>query len=299
MTETSAARSSAPAPDGVESPFRFGFVPASEAERESEAFAQALAELEDEQFDEAVAQLVDEAAGYHLASGAAWSSSEAAPALATAELEAWVQPLQYQADRMLENMADRLDGEDLATLREPELEALFESLRPDPGFLPEAFENFLGGVFNAAKKMVKMAAKGVASVAKLASLPIRFLLEKLKALVRPLLQKVLQKAVGLLPPSVQPLARTLATRLVGQSEGEVSVGDHDLARQFQVQAAALLSTPTEAEADALVTEAEAEAAEPGIPAFEEVDNARAQLAEQLAALPLGKNPSPSSNSSSP
>lgn len=172
-----------------------------------------LAELEDEQFDEAIAQLVDEAAGQHLASGAAWSSSEAAPALATAELEAWIQPLQYEADRMMENMADRLASEDLDALREPELEALCESLRPDPGFLPEAFENFLGGVFNVAKKLVKGAVKGISAVSKVATLPVRFLLGKLQALVRPLLRKVLQKAIGLLPTSAQPIARTIAARL--------------------------------------------------------------------------------------
>jgi hypothetical protein len=277
-------------PGGAESPFRIGFTPASEADREAEAFSDLLAELEDEQFDEAIAQLVDEAAGQHLASGAAWSSSEAAPALATAELEAWVQPLRYEADRMLENMADRLDGEDLDALREPELEALFESLRPDPGFLPEAFENFLGGVFNMAKKIVKGAVKGVSAVGKIATLPIRFLLGKLKALVQPLLRKVLQKAVGLLPASVQPLARKLATRIAGESEAAAAVADHDLGREFQIQAAGLLLAPGEAEAEEIVAEAEAEAAVPGSAALLELDQGRALLAEQLASLSPGQEP---------
>ena len=290
LTQAIPAAPAAVPPGGVDSPFRLGFTPASEADRESEAFRDMLAELEDEQLDEAIAQLVDEAAGQHLASGAAWSSSEAAPALATAELEAWVQPLRYEADRMLENMADRLDGEDLDALREPELEALFESLRPDPGFLPEAFENFLGGVFNVAKKLVKGAVKGISAVGKIASLPIRFLLNKLKALVRPLLQKVLQKAVGLLPASVRPLAGKLAARLTGQSEAEDAAGEHDLGREFQVQAAGLLLAPGEAEAEDIVAEAEAEAAEPGSAALQELDQARALLAQQLTSLPPGQEP---------
>ena len=287
LTDRGPAPGPAVTSGSAESPFRGGFVPVGGAERESEAFHDVLAELEDEQFDEAVTRLVDEAAGQHLASGAAWSSSEAAPALATAELEAWIQPLQYEADRMLQNMADRLDGEDVSVLREPELEALFESLQPDPGFLPEAFENFLGGVFNVAKKLVKGAVSGIG---KLASLPLRFLLGKLQALVRPLLQKVLKKAIGLLPASAQPIARTIAARLGPASEAETLADGHDLSREFQVQAAGVLTSGGEAEAEAIVAEAEAEAAEPGSAALHELDQARAQLAQQLTALPPGAEP---------
>ena len=285
LTDRGPAPGPSATPGGVESPFRGGYVPVGEAERESEAFHDMLAELEDEQFDEAVTRLVDEAAGQHLASGAAWSSSEAAPALATAELEAWIQPLQYETDRMLQNMADRLDGEDLGALREPELEALFESLQPDPGFLPEAFENFLGGVFNVAKKLVKGAVSGIG---KLASLPLRFLLGKLQALVRPLLQKVLNKAIGLLPATVQPIARTIAARFGPAGEAETRADGHDLSREFQIQATGLLSSS--AEAEAIVSEAEAEAAEPGSTALHELDQARATLAQQLVGLPPGQEP---------
>ena len=58
-----------------------------------------------------MAQLVDEAAGLHLASGASWSSAEAAPGLALAELEAWIEPLRQESHRMLDNMAERLGNE--------------------------------------------------------------------------------------------------------------------------------------------------------------------------------------------
>lgn len=287
-----------PSPVGLESPFRYGFTAASETDRESQAFSDLLAEFHDEQFDEAVAQLVDEAAGQHLRSGASWSASEAAPAMATAELETWIQPLQYEADRMFENMAERLSGEDLDAMREPELEALLESLRPDHGVLPEAFDNFLGGAFNFAKKLVKGAVKGISAVGsavgKLASLPVRVLLSKLGALVRPLLRKVLQSAIGLLPAPVQPLARTLASRFAGETEAEAAVSEHELgqelAQEFQAQAAALLLAPDEAEAEAIVTEAEAQATQPGSAAVLDLDEARAQLAQQLTSLPPGQEP---------
>ena len=120
----------------LESPFQSSFAEVSESETSAEAFRELLAELESEQFDEAIAQLVDEAAGLHLASGTSWSSAEAAPSLAMSELEAWIEPLRQEADRMLDNMAERLGNEELETLRESELETLFESLRPDTGFLP-------------------------------------------------------------------------------------------------------------------------------------------------------------------
>ena len=290
----------------LESPFQSGFAEISESESTTEAFRELLAELENEQFDEAVAQLVDEAAGLHLASGSSWSSTEAAPALAMSELEAWIEPLRQESHRMLDNMAERLGSEELETLREPELEALFESLHPDTGILPEAFENFLGGLFRKAKSLVSgavnlakrgvsgawnLAKQGVSGLGGLLSLPVKFLLGKLKALAGTLLRGVLQKAIGLLPASVQPIARTLAGRLLGESEAEALVGpDPGLARQFDVHAASLLLAETEAEAENIVAEAEAEAEQPGSAALSELDDARARLAEQLTELPAGHPP---------
>ena len=141
---------------------------------------------------------------------------------------------------MLDNMAERLGNEELETLRESELEALLESMRPDTGFMPEAFENFLGGLFRKAKSLVSGAVKlakkgvgaawnlakqGVAGLGGLLSLPLKLLLDKLKSLAGVLLRGVLQKAIGLLPGSVQPIARTLAAKLLGEAEAESLVGD--------------------------------------------------------------------------
>lgn len=290
----------------LESPFQSSFAEVSEAEGAAGAFRELLAELENEQFDEAVAQLVDEAAGLHLSSGASWSSAEAAPALAMSELEAWIEPLRQEAHRMLDNMAERLGNEELETLRDSELEALFESLRPDTGFLPEAFENFLGGLFRKAKSLVSgainiakkvggtawnLAKQGVSGLGGLLSMPIKFLLGKLKALAGTLLRGVLQKAIGLLPSSVQPIARNLAARLLGEAEAEALVGaDPSLARQFDVHAASLMLAESEAEAERIVMEAETEAEQPGIASLAELDDARARLAEQLTELPAGHAP---------
>ena len=82
-----------------------------------------------------------------------------------------------------------------------------ESYAPASALEPE-FQDFLG-------KLVKKIGKGVRSIAKtavkgIATLGLGPILNRIKALVRPLLNKVLQKAIGRLPESLQPAARNLA-----------------------------------------------------------------------------------------
>ena len=300
LVQSEAGVASAPVnvASAMESPFSHGPTPVLAGEAETAGFHDLLHELEDEYFDEAVAQLIDEAAGVHLSSAASWSSAEAAPGMAMSELEAWIEPLRQESARMLDNMAERLEGEELETLRDPELETLFESLRPDTGVFPEAFENFLGGLFNKAKSLVKgavnLARKGISAVGTIASAPIRFLLNKLGGLAKTLLRGVLQKAIGLLPAPVQPIARTLAQRLLGEAEGETAAGSgQDLAHEFDISAANLLFAPGESEGEGeweSGAELEGELEQPAGAALSELDNARAVLAHQLEGLAPGSEP---------
>jgi hypothetical protein len=276
------------------SPFLGGMAAAGEVDHAGE-FGQLLGQLEDEQFDEAVARLADEAAALHLASETSWSSPEVAPSLASSELETWVSPLAAESDRLLETMASRLAGQDLETFREPELESLLESMRPDSGFLPGTFEQFLGGLFNKAKSLVKgavnLAKKGIQAVGKI--LPVGWLLDKLKVLVRPLLRRVLERALGMLPVSLQPLARRLASQLLGEtgSEAEGAWSEHgNLVQEFDIQAASLMFARDQAEAEGIVAEAEAEAAQQPSGALAELDAARAQLGERLTEMSPGEAP---------
>ena len=55
-------------------------------------------------------------------------------------------------------------------------------------------------------------------------LPINLLLNKLKGLVRPLLNRVLRAALNLLPASVRPVAQVLAKKL-GLGEAELLASD--------------------------------------------------------------------------
>jgi hypothetical protein len=205
------------APASMTSPFVSSYVPVAQQDARADAMRQLLRELEDESFEEALERLVDEAAGQYLASEASWSSSETAPALASGELERWVDPLATEMDHLLDEMANRLSAEDFESLRQSELDTLLESLRPQPLGLPEAFEQFLGGFFNKVTKVVKgtwdVAKKGVQAVGRV--LPVGWLLDKLRAIARPWLERVLQKARGHLPAAVQPMADMLAARLLG------------------------------------------------------------------------------------
>jgi hypothetical protein len=283
----------------LESPFLSGFAPVAQEDRQADTFRQLLAELEDESFEEAVAQLVDEAAGQYLAAEASWSAGEAAPSLALGELERWIEPLATEMDRLIDEVGSRLAAEDFESLRESELDTLLESVQPEAGSLPEAFQQFMGGFFNKVRGAVKgawnLAKSGAQALGRV--VPIGWFLSKLRELGPYLIRRVVQSASGIksLPAQLQPIARTLAARLSGRSEvaGESespSFEDGGLAREFDVQLASLMLAPTESEAENLIAEVEAEANQELREPLTELDAARARLAEQLAELPAGEAP---------
>ena len=95
-------------------------------------------------------------------------------------------------------------------LVQQELESFAERYAP-PSTLEPAFEEFLGKLIKKVAKGVKaVAGKAVQGIAKIGLGPV---LAKIKSLIRPLLNRVMQKAIGRLPVAVQPIARKLAERL--------------------------------------------------------------------------------------
>ena len=288
--------STPPSSLSLTSPFLAGYVPTTQEDRQAEVFQQLLAELEDEQFEQSLAQLVNEAAGQYLAAEASWSSAQEAPAQAVSELERWLDPLRTEMERLLEDVSNRLAAEEFEALRESELDHLLESMRPEQGMLPEAFEDFLGGFFNKVANVAKgawnLAKKGVDAIGKI--LPINVILGKITGMVQPLLQKVIQKAVALLPANVQPLARNLAAKMLGSSGAEASEAvfeDAGMGREFDVHVASLLMAPSESEASNSVSEFEAGARDwEAHAALTELDGARTRLTQQFAELPAGESP---------
>jgi hypothetical protein len=185
-----------------------------------------LNELYDDELEESLFTLTSEAAALYEArftheQGGGWSDDADAERL----LQQHFAPLFREADAMLDAIAQELRHRDVRTLTSHEIDAVVEGYVPSESLSPE-FDEFLGKLRNTVKKVAGKAAdlakKGAGAVAKVGLAPV---LEKLKALVRPLLQRVLRTAIGRLPAPLQPVARRLADRLP-QILGET----HEVAR---------------------------------------------------------------------
>lgn len=273
----------------LDSPFPARFIAEAFAPEVEEA-AVFFAELEDEDFVDSLDQLINDAAAHQLADQRNWSSLPA-EADSRASLEDWIEPVATEAERALDGFAERLAGQDIYGMPAQEFEQLLEAAGNAGQFAPTGYENFLGGILRAGKKLVSGAVglvkKGIAAVGKI--LPVNLLLNKLKGLVRPLLKRVISAAMNRLPASVRPLARKLAAKLgVAEAEAEDHASAEGLAEVFGLEVASLLYAP----------EAEEELGESffEVRDYESTDSltaleaARATFTERLAALPDGSTP---------
>jgi hypothetical protein len=278
----------------LQTPFVAGYAgePGGTADRQ---VSELIDQLSDEDFADAVASLVDEAAGQHMADQGAWTA-QPSTAESRLSLESWIEPLAAASERAIDRLSERMAGIDPLAVSGKELGELLGSVNAEQLGI-ESFDNFLGGLLQKAKRAVggavDLVKKGVAAVGKL--MPINLILDKLKGLVRPLLNRVLRAALNLLPASVRPVAQVLAKKL-GLGEAEQLDGDPvtRLAEDFDLEITGLLYADTTAE----LPEAEAEEALESAPVSEdgrpgtvaELDAARARLAARLTELPAGTPP---------
>ena len=275
---------------------------------EAQELESLLFDLYDEQLDEFLGQLTDEA--WNVASEHATMQGETiGSASAEQTLEEWIAPLRSHADALVENVAEALTAGDPETMTDSELDALFERLEPRASGLEPVFEDFLGGL---GKKLKKFAKKAV-SVAKkgLAMIPgIGALVRRLKALVKPLLDRVLKVAVDKLPADLRPAARQLAQRVLGTAgagtatgtatstgasagaapAGDASAGGADepatapdvasIQQQFDLEMAALLFAD-ESDRESMLTEALFEREHDEGAPIAELHEARARFVDEL------------------
>lgn len=170
-----------------------------------EAYTTLVNDLYDEEFDDALFELLASARNLHqdqLASGRARHDADRVVTHHFSQLA-------RESDRMLDAMAKELSGRDGAGV-DSEIDMFADRYVPATPLEP-AFQELLG-------KLVKKIGRGVRAVAKSAvkgamTLGLGPILGRIKALIRPLLNRVLQKAIGRLPASIQPAARQLAERL--------------------------------------------------------------------------------------
>ncbi|WP_328475147.1 hypothetical protein OHA21_17705 [Actinoplanes sp. NBC_00393] len=232
------------------------------------------AELDDDEFEEAVRALGEEAAGRHLRGAATWSAESDAPAMAAEETRQWLESVAAEAGRMLGRLEEHFADRTLDSLREGELESVAGL---DPAGPLAAQEQFFKSVLNKARKLASgvrnLAAKGLKAVAKI--MPLGKLFGILRQLIKPLLRRVLDKAIGKLPAAVRPIATRLAARFTGEAESAP-----DLAAEFDRQLADAVLAPNDAALEHLLAEA-ADTGETGGDPLRDLDAARARLAREL------------------
>jgi hypothetical protein len=247
-----------------------------------------LFELYDESFDETLAEMAHEA--WEAVTQRAEPLGEAA-ASASAEqfLEDWSAPVRREAETMLENVAQAVGEHDIASMSESEMDRFFEQFQPRGTGLEPYFEDFLGGLLSKATSFAKkVVQKGLTLIPGLGAL-----ISKLKALVKPLLRRVLKTAIDKLPPTLQPVARQLAQRVLGagilEAEGEdfaAAPAAPDMAavqQQFDYEAAMLMFASDEADREVVVSEAAYGADREQGAGVAELQDARARFVDQLEA----------------
>lgn len=272
----------------------------------TDGFRELLSELHDTEFDEALLELLDEADARVQLTGL----DEAAVDAGRVEraLHQWLEPLRQQAETLLEQMGEALGERDPGSLTEEEVDQLFSGLEPQDVAEGPVFEDFLKKLWNKAKSAVKGAArlvkKGVAAVGRV--LPVGIILNKLKGLVRPLLMRVLKLAMNRLPVALRPAAEQLARRFLGASaletsetaspaeatESPATVDVRSLQLEFDAEVASLLLAPGEPEMEFQLAEANMYAERGEDSTLSELDAAREDFIQRLAALEDGEDPTP-------
>ncbi|MGY4648559.1 hypothetical protein [Mycobacterium sp. URHB0021] len=269
---TGAQFSDAPAA-GLVSPFAGSVVGGGFTEYE-DAFEQLFNELEDESFDDAVAALVDEAAALQLSSP--WAAESGT---GVEQLQAWGARVTDDAHRLLEHFESHFTDRTIESITEAELDLAAAQFVADPA--TPATEQLFGGLGSKLKAGFKAAASAVGRLAGLG--PVTAILKKL---VGPLVQRVVNTVLNRLPAALQGPARTLASRIGGQTAASAT----ELATDFDRQFAEALTAPNAAAVDRVLAEAEEAASTPTDDPVGALGVARVRLTEDLRNATAGEAP---------
>ncbi len=267
---------------------------------QAEEYVSFLNELYDEQFNEAFSHLVDEAAAiYETNFAGPQQDPRTAGYQAERLLNQHFAPLVAEAETMIRTVAAELDKRDPETLGEGEVETIVGAYHPSTQIDPQ-FEEWLGGFLKkVVNKGLNLAKSAAGAVAKLGLGPI---LNKLLALVKPLIKRVIESAINKLPAGLQPIARTLRDKLPflkeleeGEGAEPETAGIHEIREiqnEFNQGVANLLFAETETEQDLEVARA---VNRPGVPdayPVAELEQARERFIDGLRQLREGEDPTP-------
>lgn len=269
-----------------------------------------LSELNDTEFTETLYELANEVedtwrgkVSNELAMGSNYIP------FVTRQANEYFDPLLSETTGMIDRVSQHFSANNLADHSLAEFESYFDRLEFNHASFSPVQEQFFGKIFNKVKSAVKtgidLAKKGVAAVGKI--LPVNIILNKIKGLVKPLLEKVLKFAIGKLPQNLRPYAQTLSKKylnLEAETAGDVNQQEADLEAvqmEFDNHIAQLVFSGNESETDHIVSEYEL--------SFENIDRltnyeaggyverqsyqaAREQFIEELKSLQPGESPAP-------
>ncbi len=280
-----------------ESPFRSVYELENEAgsiDPEAEEMMEFLSELYDEEFDEAVFELVSEADElYQDRFESEYGDPLAQKMQATRMLEQHFAPLVTEAEMFLDTMANEFGQRSPSSLDEAEIESFIDRYEPQNSLSP-SFENFFGSLLKKAGGLVK---QGINLAGNFALKPI---LQKLKQLIMPLVQRVVKQGINKLPAALRPVADQFAKRLLNQEFEEEATTEEDatpdvsgIQREFDGQIANLLFSKEAVEQELAIAEYVKESQQPIThDPLSELDRARAQFVTQLGELREGEDPTP-------
>lgn len=230
-----------------------------------EEFINFLGELNDPEFTESLYEIADEVEN-------TWRSKlsnellmgESYLPFARQQAMEYFTPLLRETEAMIDRVSQHFSGNNLADHQEYEIENFFNNFEYNHGSFTPAQEQFFGKIFKKVKsvvsKGVELAKKGISAVGKF--LPHNIILNKLKGLIRPLLDKVLKFAIGKLPKNLQPHAQSLASKFLKLETSEDANGTssefefESIQTEFDGYIAQLVFTPEESTANELLNEYE-------------------------------------------
>jgi hypothetical protein len=281
----------------LDSPFRSVYELENEAgsiDPEAEEAMEFLNELYDEEFDEAVFELVSEADElYQDRFESEYGDPLAQKMQAARMLEQHFAPLVTEAEMFLDTMANEFGQRSPGSLDEAEIESFIDRYEPQNSLSP-SFENFFGSLLKKAGGLVK---QGISLAGNFALKPI---LQKLKQLIMPLVQRVVKYGINKLPEALRPVADQFAKRLLNQEFEEEATTEEDatpdvsgIQREFDGQIANLLFSKEAVEQELAIAEYVKESQQPIThDPLSELDRARAQFVKQLGELREGEDPTP-------
>ncbi len=249
-----------------------------------------IAELNDTEMDEVLYNVAGELIE-RAETGQVMGQFEFGGTKASLGQQAYVNKLADASERFIDRMREHLEAQPMASLTESEIDQLVAQYAGEQeGFTPVQ-DQFFDKIIKTVGNVVKSGVKAVSKV-----LPIGPILDKLKKLIKPLLERVLKFAIGKLPKNLQGHARTLAKKFLGlnaeasfANEVETEAGVDVIQHEWNAAVGTIATAQTEAEANAAVDEYNAMSASEDT---NDLNAARQRFVQELKQLKPGQDPQP-------